>query len=191
VTDRDPQTESQAQISGVIEAIKSLEGQIPGVKRAIESGEKWHIGATVASVFVAVIALALSAVVYFGSAKREADVAASEALMGHFEFAAQHPEPNKVLVAKHGIYTANIIVDLTEAPDERAPWHSTARTLLSKYKGHIRREGLPCDELDKQFVTLVKSTLDNKVECTNGGQPTWGTTSSWGRWLGGWGWGTT
>jgi hypothetical protein len=180
VKDRDPQTESQAQISGVIEAIKSLEGQIPGVKRAIESGEKWHIGATVASVFVAVIALALSAVVYFESAKREADVAASEALIGHFEFEAQHPEPNKGLVAKHGIYTANIIVDLTEAPGERAPWRSTARTLLSKYKGHIRREGLPCDELDKQFVTLVKSTLDNKVECKNGGQPKWWTTSSWG-----------
>ena len=87
--------------------------------------------------------------------------------MRHFEFAAQHPKSN--MVPDHGIYTANIIVDLTEAPGERAPWHSTARGLLSKYEGYILREGLPCDELDKEFKTLVKNTLGDEVECTNGG----------------------
>jgi hypothetical protein len=171
VTDRDPQ------IQEVIRAIKSLEGQIPGVIQAIESGQKWQRVisiATLASVLIAVIAFVLSVWVNYGNAKREADVAASEALMRHYQFAAQHQESN--MVPDHGIYTANIIVDLTDAPGERSPWQNTARGLLNTYEDDISREDLRCNELDKQFETLAKDTLG--FECKNGGQPKWGTTSS-------------
>jgi hypothetical protein len=168
VKDRDPQKQIQAQILGVIQAIKSLERRIPEVIRAIESGQKWQriisLG-TVVSVLFAGSAFVLSAWVNYGSAKREADVAASEALMRHFEFAAQYPKSERL--PKHGIYTANIIVDLTDAPGEKSPWRNTARVLLKEYKDDVSREDFRCNELDKQFETLVKDTLP--FECINGG----------------------
>ena len=161
--DRDPQRET-------------LEERIQKVERSIDSNQKWLTIATVTSVCVAVIAVVLSGWVYYGSAKREADVAASEALMRHFEFAAQHPKSKmSEMVADHGIYTANIIVDLTDAPGERLPWRSTARGLLKKHEDDISTKDLRCNELDEQFETLVKGTLH--LECKNGEK-----TSPRGRW---------
>jgi hypothetical protein len=69
------------------------------------------------------------------------------------------------LVATDGIYTANIIFDLTEGTDEKRAWKNVVRRLLNNYEGFISREGLPCDELDRQFETFAKTHLGKQGLC--------------------------
>jgi hypothetical protein len=148
--------------------------EIEQIRQAIETSQKWHFRAALATVFsaaVAAIGLGLGAWSYYESAKREADIAANEALMRHFDYATQQdvllgggaPAHNSGAkyesVATHGIYTANTIVDLTEGTDERASWNNTVRGLLNEYEGFIDKKGLPCDELDGEFESIVKEHL--------------------------------
>lgn len=180
MVDRDRQTERQVREVAQRIIREELEGQIQRVIQVIESGQRWHnraSAATVASALIAVVALAISAWAYFESSKREADVAASEALMRHFDYATQQGvglgagersanslDPEHELVATHGIYTANTIVDLTEGTDERLAWNNTVRGLLNNYEGFISSEGLPCDELDGEFMALAKKHF-GEIKC--------------------------
>jgi hypothetical protein len=175
VEDGDQETERVTRaIESQTRAIESQTRAIGSDQKAQKRHELASLATTVATgvtALIAVIAFVLSAWVYYGSAKREADVAASEALMRHFEYAAQHPKPKSKLIAKHGIYTANIIVDLTEAPGERSAWRSTAQSLLKDYEGYIHGEDFTCAELDGEFVNLVEKTLLDTDLCPNGGTP--------------------
>jgi hypothetical protein len=184
VKDGDQPTESTVREAAQEIIREELKGQIDRVIGAVEAGRKWHERAAVATVlsaFIAVIALLISAFAFVEGSKREADVAASEALMTHFDYATQQGvslgrEENNAssldseykLVATHGIYTANTIVDITEGTDERVAWRNTALGLLDDYEGFISKNGLPCDELDGHFVTLTKEHFDFGKNICNG-----------------------
>ena len=147
--------------------------------------------ATSISVIFAALALVLSVYTYYSGTKREADIAASEALMRHFNYAASqgHLLPGKKSnasgsgskydsVVVHGIYTANTIIDVTETTDERTPWQNTVEhMLLTRYEGDIS-ENLSCNELDSRFIGLLETHFSNKALCQRDGP----TPTGWERW---------
>ncbi len=154
--------------------------EVKQIIQRMDKTQRWHFWAAIATVVstpFAALGFLLGAWSYYESSKREADIAANEALMKHFDYATQQdvllgggaPAHNSGAkyesVATHGIYTANTIVDLTEGTDERVSWNNTVRGLLNEYEGFIDKKGLPCDELDGEFESLVKEHL-GEFECT-------------------------
>ena len=169
--------DSQAQ--QLNDRIQVQNDQVKQIVEALDRGRKWHTAAAIAtsaSALIAVGALLLSAWTYYESDKREADVAASEALLKHFDYAADRglvlygdPEtnssdPNYDTTAAHGLYTANTIIDLTEGTDERWAWNSTVQHgLLERYENYVDEHGLPCTELDGAFVELAERHFDTEL----------------------------
>jgi hypothetical protein len=152
------------------------------ISSTLDKNRRLHAVAAVAtsiSVLFAALALGLSAYTYYEGSKRDADIAASEALMRHFNYAASqgHPlagkksnasssSPKKYdSVVAHAIYTANTIIDVTETTDERPAWRKTVkRMLLAHYKGDIS-ENIRCNELDSRFIALLENHFIDKARC--------------------------
>jgi hypothetical protein len=147
--------------------------------------------ATTISVVFAALALGFSTYTYYEGSKREADIAASEALMRHFNYAASQGQllagkkrdasssgPKYDSVVAHAIHTANTIIDVRETTDERMPWQNTVEhMLLARYKGDIS-ENLSCNELDSRFIALLEKHFSDKALCPQHGR----TLTVWERW---------
>jgi hypothetical protein len=163
-----------------------LESQVPRIIRE-ELGEyvekitstldKNRIVHAVASV-ATTISVLFAAITYYEGSKREADIAASEALMRHFNYAASQGQPlagkksnasssspKYDSVVAHAIYTANTIIDVTETTDERPAWRNTVEhVLLARYEGDIT-ENLSCNDLDSRFIALLEKHSSDNTLC--------------------------
>jgi hypothetical protein len=165
---------------------EELGNHVETITSTLDKNRRWHAAASVAttiSVIFAALALGLSAYTYYEGSKREADIAASEALGRHFDYAASQ---GQILAGKksnasgsalkydsvvdHAIYTANTIIDVTETTDERTPWQNTVVHMLkAHYEGDIA-ENLSCNELDSRFIALLEKHLSGKALCPQDGR---------------------
>jgi hypothetical protein len=127
---------------------------------------------SIATAIFALLALVVSLRVFDSTTELQANVAAGDALQRHFEYAAARgvyvgDDPTTKQssadsaaeyrsVAIHGLYTANIIYDITESTDETRSWTNTAGDLLRQYKEPLRlameQDSSRCQELDKDFL---------------------------------------
>lgn len=130
---------------------------------------------SIATAIFALLALVVSLRVFDSTTELQANVAAGDALERHFEYAAargvyvgddpatQQSSAEYRSVAIHGLYTANIIYDITESTDETRSWTNTAGDLLRQYKAPLRlaieQDSSRCQELDKDFLEFARGEL--------------------------------
>jgi hypothetical protein len=134
---------------------------------------------TAAAAILALFALIVSIRVFDRTTELQANIAAGDALERHLEYAAargvyvgddpatQQSSADSAAeyrsAAIHGLYTANIIYDITESTDETRSWTNTAGDLLRQYKEPLRlameQDSSRCQELDKDFLEFARSEL--------------------------------
>ena len=135
--------------------------------------------ASAAAAIFALFALVVSIGVFDRTTELQANVAAGDALERHLEYAAARgvhvgddpatqqsradSSAEYKSAAIHGLYTANIIYDITESTDETRSWTNTAGDLLRQYKEPLRlameQDSSRCQELDKDFLEFARSEL--------------------------------
>jgi hypothetical protein len=143
--------------------------------------------ATVVGTAVAAIALVVtcvftlwsvnqSAYLQIEAARLQAHVAAMAILDAHQKFAADNDvtlmgeraakatasdgELKEVLVAQHGLLTANLVYDLTENSAEHAEMRDASEYLLERYHEHIAHLDYPCGALDDEFVYWARNVVN-------------------------------
>jgi hypothetical protein len=136
------------------------------------------LGTATAAIF-ALFALIVSISVFDRTTELQANIAAGDALERHLEYAAARgvyvgddpatQQSNADSAAEyrsaaiHGLYTANIIYDITESTDETRSWTNTAGDLLRQYREPLRlameQDSSRCQELDKDFLEFARSEL--------------------------------
>jgi hypothetical protein len=161
--------------------VERLDKKIDSNRRDEDKGSRIQAYGTVASVVIAFLAVGISTFVYYQTNELQATIAAGEALQRHFEYAAArgvyleqepaaqernaHSAAEHTSAAIHGLYTSNVIYDLTDNTDEKRAWRSTARDLLRQYEEKLKKRGGDndslCQEVDKQFLRLARKELGN------------------------------
>jgi hypothetical protein len=114
--------------------------------------------------------------------------AASTALERHFNYAANQnvwfgeehaTQPSNATsevatsTAIHGLYTANIIYDMTENTDEARAWGNIANELLRQHRTQLQesivQSDVRCGGLDKDFLEVARVELgENWCQGTGG-----------------------
>jgi len=152
--------------------------------------DRWDRAAKIAQVVgtgVAVIALLAtclftvwsvdkSAHLQIEAARLQSHVAAIAMLDAHQKFAADNGvtlmgeraakvtasegKPKEVLVAQHGLLTANLVYDLTENTAEHAEMRHASKYLLERYHEQIVQLDYPCGALDDEFVYWARHVVD-------------------------------
>jgi hypothetical protein len=162
--------------------IPTLESRIEQLEQQIRREDFWvkatGVG-TIISGIAAAVALVLTFQVFDRTNEMQANIAAGDALQRHLEYAADRgvwvgqeaatqeasaESPGAYRsVAIHGLYTANLMYDITENTDETRSWANTASDLLQQYekplKESMEQEDLRCEELDNDFLEFARQEL--------------------------------
>ena len=162
------------------EQTQRLEDRIQKLEEA-DKKDLWKPLSAVAaaiSVVIASAALVVSLLSLERNLELQASNSASSALERHLNYAAnQHvwlgeeqatqgsnaTSEGATSTAIHGLYTANIVYDMTENTDEARAWENTARELLRQHRTQLQESvvqtDLRCGSLDNDFSELARSEL--------------------------------
>jgi hypothetical protein len=110
------------------------------------------------------------------AARLQSHVAAMAMLDSHQKFAADNGvtvmgeraakataserKSKEVLVAQHGLLTADLVYDLTEHTAEHAEMRDASEYLLERYHEQIVQLDYPCGALDDEFVYWARHVVD-------------------------------